>query len=75
MASQIIRTNIEKTKQTLEMMDDVKKPHSSRKSREGSDTTDKQMAPCQLMYHVAKGPHTSHSEKEGFNGLRSLVSR
>lgn len=74
MASQIIHANDVKTDQRPEMLKNERKSHSSLKSREGSETTDKQMAACQLMYHVAMGQQTSHSVKEGFGGLRSPVS-
>jgi hypothetical protein len=40
----------------------VKVLYSSLKRREGRDITERQIAACQLMYHVATGQQTSHSE-------------
>ena len=57
------------------MLEEEGKSHSSLKRREGSETTDRQIAACQLMYHVAIGEQTSHSVREGSDGLRSSVSR
>jgi hypothetical protein len=58
----------------MKMQRKGERSHSSLKRREGRETTDRQIAACHVMYHVAIGQQTSHSVKEGSNGLRSWAS-